>query len=244
MTIRINKALADAGICSRRKADELVAAREVTVNGNIVDSPGLQVDPTTDIITVHGKPINSTQKLSYVMLYKPTQIVCTAYDPENRTTVLDILPPEFKSQRLFPVGRLDFFSEGLLLLTNDGHLANRLTHPRYHLPKVYQVLIREEVTSQAVYIMQSGMTLREGETLAPVEVTIMPPNQPGTLLQLTLHQGINRQIRRMCRDLNLTILSLIRISQGPLQLSKLKSGQCRSLETKEVQALYQAAGLA
>ena len=244
--IRLNKALAFAGVCSRRKADELIAVGAVCVNGIVADALGWRIDPGADTITLHGKPVvvpsggMEDQNHTYVMLHKPIQVVSTAKDPEGRPAVLDFLPEELRqSTRLYPVGRLDYFSEGLLLLTDDGELTNRLTHPRYHLPKRYQVRVRERIESRMLEIMQKGMTLREGERLAPVEAEV----QEDTTLLLTLRQGINRQIRRMCRDLGLTILSLRRISMGPLSLGDLAKGSCRHLLPDEVAALKKSAGL-
>lgn len=154
--------------------------------------------------------------------------------------MLDLLPRAVKQQtRLYPVGRLDYFSEGLLLLTDDGELTNRLTHPRYHLPKAYLVRLRELPSEKMLGIMRKGMTLREGIQLAPVDAQIEGPDS----LKLILRQGINRQIRRMCRDFGLTILSLRRVSFGPLLLGDLPKGQCRPLSPEEVAALKRAAKL-
>jgi 23S rRNA pseudouridine2605 synthase len=244
--IRLNKTLAFAGVCSRRRADELIAAGVVCVNGIVADELGQRIDPRADTITVHGKPVvlpsdgMGSQRHVYVMLHKPIQVVSTVKEPEGRPAVLDFLSEELrKSTRLYPVGRLDYFSEGLLLLTDDGELTNRLTHPRYHLPKRYQVRVRERVENRMLEIMQKGMTLREGERLAPVEAEVQEDN----ILLLTLRQGINRQIRRMCRDLGLTILSLRRISLGPLCLGDLPKGRCRVLLPDEVAALKKSVGL-
>lgn len=246
--VRVNKALADAGVCSRRKADELVAQGRVTCNGLVVDSPGCRVDVARDHLCVDGAPVGQRQGLYHVLLNKPIHAVSTVSDPQGRTTVLDFLPQELAGSRLYPVGRLDYFSEGLLLLTNDGELAQRMTHPRHHLPKVYHVLVRGNVPDSALHAMREGMTLAEGERLAPVEVERVEGRgkQRGnatTLLRLTLHQGVNRQIRRMCRDLGLTILRLTRTRQGPLCLKGLEPGQCRPLTPEEVRELRAALGL-
>lgn len=177
------------------------------------------------------------------MLHKPVQVVSTAADPEGRPTVLSLLPGEYADTRLFPVGRLDYFSEGLILLTNDGQLSQRLMHPRHHLPKCYEVIVRHVVTQKALQTMRSGMRLAEGEVLRPVEVTARSMASGCTLLRMVLRQGVNRQIRRMCRDLNLTILRLRRVAIGPLQLGDLPPGRCRPLRKEELAALRQAAGL-
>lgn len=245
--LRINKALAQAGVCSRRAADDLIKHGRVTVNGLAVTELGLRIFPGRDSVAVDGKAVDlgaqagSPATLTYLILYKPVQVVATAKDPEGRQTVLDLLPPRWKEQRLYPVGRLDYFSEGLLLLTNDGELTLRLTHPRYHLPKVYHVRLRETPDQRALDLMRNGMVLAEGETLAPAEVTLL--SGPGNTLEMTLHQGVNRQIRRMCRDLSLTILSLKRIQQGPVTLGSLQKGEVRSLSPREVAALREAVGL-
>ena len=206
-TVRINKALADAGVCSRRRADELIAAGRVSVNGEPVASPGLQVTPGTDKLEVDGKPVQPiAQAPCYLLLNKPVRVVSTAYDPEGRTTVLDLVPAKWKARRLYPAGRLDFFSEGLVLLTDDGDLTNRVVHPRHHMPRVYHVLIRGGVSDRALEVMRKGMTLAEGEKLAPVEIRVLPgqvhalsgvsrnagppAGQRGTLLEMTLHQGL------------------------------------------------------
>lgn len=240
---RLNKALADAGVCSRRAADDLIRSGAVCVNGAVVLELGLRVDPLNDAITVNGTPLPRTEsgQAVYIMLHKPIQVVSTVRDPEGRATVLELLPDAYRGKRLYPVGRLDFFSEGLLLLTNDGELANRLTHPRYHLPKVYDVLLRQMPSQRDLAILRQGMTLREGERLAPVDAFIIPGDRPR--LRLTLRQGVNRQIRRMCRDLGLTILRLTRILLGPLQLGDLPKGKCRHLHKEEVAALKKAVGL-
>jgi len=243
--VRLNKALASAGVCSRRRADELISSGAVRVNDTVVDAMGLKIDPAKDTVTVHGKTVALSEGAAatrhhYYLLHKPIQVVSTAKDPQGRPTVLDLLPGELRDNlRLYPVGRLDYFSEGLLLLTDDGELTNRLTHPRYHLPKVYEVKLRQLPTEAGLGAMRRGMTLREGEHLAPVEVEI---HSAQTLL-LTLHQGINRQIRRMCRDLGLTILTLRRVQLGPLELGDLPKGKCRPLRPGEVAALKKAVGL-
>lgn len=244
---RLNKVIAHSGLCSRRKADELILAGAVCVNGERVTEPGVRVDAEKDRVTVDGREILSmsagsgVKGHSYVLLHKPAQVVSTASDPQRRETVLDLLPPFYAGKRLYPVGRLDYFSEGLLLLTDDGELTNRMTHPRYHLPKEYEVRVREHPTEDMLAAMRSGMKLAEGEQLAPVEVWL-DVKEPG-LMRLTLHQGINRQIRRMCRDLGLTILRLKRVSIGPLHMSTLPKGKCRALDKEEVAALYKAVGL-
>lgn len=255
-TLRINHFLARAGLCSRRKADELIAAQKVRINGDLA-APGSRVGPA-DKVSLDGQNIpwpggeaetpgatgvaakKKQAQFTYILLNKPVQVVSTVSDPQGRTTVLDLLPEELRRLRLFPVGRLDYFSQGLLILTNDGDLTYRLTHPKWHMPKVYHVLVRGRVTESALRAMREGMVLSEGESLAPVECRILrvtPKND--TWLEMTLHQGINRQIRRMLRDLNLTILVLCRMRHGPLALGDLSKGKWRHLTDEEVRALQQ-----
>jgi 23S rRNA pseudouridine2605 synthase len=240
-TIRLNKAIAASGLCSRRKADQLIFAGRVAVNDEQEKNPARQVVPS-DSISVDGKVLSIQQDYSYLLLHKPVQVLCTMRDPEGRPTVVDFLPPEARKKRVYPVGRLDYFSEGLILLTNDGQLAQRMMHPRYQQAKRYEVLVRGPVTQKALQIMRHGMRLAEGDQLLPVEVTALPHGRD-TELHMLLRQGLNRQIRRMCRDLGLTILRLCRVAQGPLQLGDLPAGAVRPLLAGEISQLRKSVGL-
>lgn len=243
--IRLNKYIAQSGIASRRGADDLVFSGKVSVNGKLADSPGYKVDPTTDIVKVNNKPIKpqSTTQAIILMINKPIEVVTTASDPQGRTTVLDLLPEKYQKMRPFPVGRLDYFSEGLLLLTTDGELCYRLTHPKYHLPKIYRVIVRGKVPDTVLKTMRSGMTLEDGEKLAPVQIDLKKYTNGKQVMDMTLIQGVNRQIRRMCAESGLTILKLRRIKQGPLNIGNLKSGKWRELSDKEASALKKAVKL-
>ncbi|WP_235731691.1 pseudouridine synthase [Fundidesulfovibrio putealis] len=243
--MRLNKALAQAGVCSRRAADDLIRSGRVFVNGNPADL-GTPVRLGVDDIRVDGKPLGGPAAGSpqlYYILNKPIEVVTTVKDPEGRRTVLDLMGEVGRRRRLFPVGRLDYFSEGLLILTTDGELANRLMHPRWHMPKLYRVAVRGDVSERALGTMRSGMTLAEGERLAPVKVQVVQKDERATVLEMELVQGVNRQIRRMCRDLGLIILQLVRVSQGPLALADLPTGRSRPLTPDEVAALKKAVGL-
>ncbi len=249
-TIRLNKALADAGICSRRKADELIFAGLVTVNGVKAESPALRIDREKDSIVCQGKKVvfSTRKKPCILMLHKPISVVSTVKDPEGRKTVIDFLPAAYKGRRIYPVGRLDFFSEGLILLTDDGELANRLMHPRWHMPRIYHVKVRLPHNGynlqETIKTMQKGMTLQEGEDPAPVKVEMLSKQKNLELwLEFTLSQGINRQIRRMCRDTGLTILTLRRVQQGSLRLGDLPKGKVRELTEEEIRLLRRQAGL-
>ena len=245
--LRLNKALAAAGYCSRRQADAFIAAGRVSVNGRVVTELGIKVDPRRDTLAVDGRPVTPAQEQPEtltLMLHKKPGCVTTARDPEGRPTVFDDLPAPYRTQRLFPVGRLDYFSEGLLLLTNDGELAFRLAHPRWHVAKRYRVTVRGRVTADVFATMGRGMVLAEGERLAPVRARLDARLGPDRfVLEMELGQGINRQIRRMCRDLHLTVLKLVRVSQGALALGDLPPGACRPLTPAELAALRRAVGL-
>jgi 23S rRNA pseudouridine2605 synthase len=241
--LRLNKAIAQAGIASRRKADELILSGRVSVNGQVVDQPGVRVDLVADEVRVDGRILPRPQDHRTFVMHKPVQVVTTAKDPQGRTTVFDLLPKRLRGLRLFHVGRLDYFSEGLLLLTTDGDLCNALTHPSRHLEKHYHVAVRPEASQAALKTMRRGMTLAEGEKLAPVKVRVLARQAGVSTLEMTLRQGVNRQIRRMCRDLDLTILRLIRVAEGPLRLGDLPAGAFRELEGAELQRLREAGGL-
>lgn len=243
--VRLNKFLADAGLASRRGADALIQSGRVSVNGLSQREPGTRVIPGQDTVLLDGTPVAARQDApaSYVMLHKPVHTVTTVNDPQGRRTVVDMLPEDLRAQRLFPVGRLDYMSEGLLLLTNDGDVTLRLTHPSYEHAKKYEVVVREAVAENSLRTMRQGMRLREGERLAPVEVETSVEGNGATLLRMTLRQGVNRQIRRMCRDLNLTILRLRRVELGPLRLEGLESGKWRFLSAEEIKNLKSSLGL-
>ncbi|MDR1685883.1 MAG: rRNA pseudouridine synthase [Desulfovibrio sp.] len=243
--IRLNRALATAGICSRRKADNLIRAGAVAVNGSVVLEPGLRVNRLSDTLSVHGRDVllpadETTTEHCYLMLNKPVQVLSTVRDPQGRPCVLDYLPGKFGHKRLYPVGRLDFFSEGLILLTDDGYLTHALTHPSRHIPRFYRLTVRESPTPAVPARMRAGMTLSEGVSLMPVEAELVGEH----VMSLVLRQGVNRQIRRMCRDLGLTVLHLERTGLGPLRLGDLPKGRCRHLSREELTALHKAAGTA
>ena len=233
---RLNRAIASRGVCSRRKADELIFAGKVKVNGVAEKNPS-RIAFESDEIEIDGRKIAASIEKVYYMLNKPVHCVSTVKDPQGRKTVLDLFPKSIREKRIFPVGRLDYFSEGLLLLTNDGDLAYRLTHPSFEKSKVYEVRLRDSVPESSLAEMRKGMILSDGTTLAPVKVESRALPRGQTLLIMGLKQGINRQIRRMCEKFNFTILSLKRISEGSLRLGDLKSGEYRALSDQEIAAL-------
>lgn len=233
---RLNKAIASSGFCSRRKADELIFQGRVKLNGVIAASPSLRVS-SADKLEIDGKVLRAVMRHTYVLLNKPTGCICSARDPQGRKTVLDLLPERLKALRLFPVGRLDFFSEGLVLLTDDGECALKLTHPKFQHIKQYEVIIRGPVKETLLEEMRRGMLLDGDVRLLPVEVCPAPLPSGDTLLRMELRQGVNRQIRRMCQKLHLTILRLKRTAQGPLRLEDLPPGKCRPLSGQEIDKL-------
>ena len=246
-SIRLNRALTSAGVCSRRQADEHIRSGAVQVNGVTVTELGTRIDLHNDTVALFGKPVSlaphSATEHAYLLLYKPVHVVTTRQDPQGRTTVFDLLPEPFRKRRLVHVGRLDYMSEGLLLLTTDGDITHRLTHARYHLRKTYEVWIRGHVVEEQLEVLRGGMRLAEGELLAPVDVRILDRRGDVVRLEMVLEQGVNRQIRRMCRDMGWTVLTLKRVALGPLVIGAMTPGQCRALTLSEISALRTLVGL-
>ena len=242
---RLQKYLAHAGIASRRHAEEMIAAGAISVNGAIVREPGVRVDPERDEVRVRGRLVRPTATHLYILLNKPIGTVTTAHDPQRRRTVLDLLPAAWVAQRVYPVGRLDVDTEGLLLLTNDGELALRLTHPRYALTKEYEALVENRPTAAAMALLTRGMML-PGETrpTAPARAWIIDDTtEDGVWLGIELHEGRKRQVRRMLAVAGLRLLELRRARVGPLTLGKLEAGDSRLLAEHEVAALRKTVGL-
>jgi len=233
--VRLQKVLAQAGIASRRGAEEVIRQGRVVVNGIVVTELGVKVDPHADRITVDRITIAMVESRVYLLLFKPRCCVTTARDPQGRKTVFDFVPDA--GARLFPVGRLDFDAEGLLLLTNDGLLANRLQHPRYGVTKTYEVAAMGHPTPAALERLRTGVMLKEGMT-APAEVTVIGSSPGSTRLRIVLHQGWNRQIKRMGEAVGHPVLSIKRVAFGPLRLGSLKPGGSRHLKSGEVELLY------
>ncbi|MDQ4074929.1 MAG: rRNA pseudouridine synthase [Chloroflexota bacterium] len=234
MAERLNKVIARAGVASRRGADELIEQGRVTVNGAVAEV-GAQVEPEVDEIRVDGELIHPERVPDrYIALYKPRHVISTANDPYDRPIVTDLVDAKV---RLFPVGRLDAASEGLLLLTNDGELANQLTHPRYEHEREYRVKISGTPLEPTLQKWREGMWLEEGRTL-PAEVTVESSTGAATWLRFVLREGKNRQIRRMVEAFNHEVHRLIRTRMGPITLGNLKPGEWRRLTPKEIDALH------
>lgn len=229
--IRLQKLFTDNKIMSRRSAERVIEAGNVKINGSVAKL-GDKVDPSTDIVEYNGKILkHSQEKKRYIMLNKPLGYVSTASDEKGRKTVLDLVADA--NERLYPVGRLDMYSEGLLILTNDGELTNRLTHPKNHIPKTYSVIIKGDISIDTLEALNSPMEI-DGYKIKPVRVKIISKKNGATNTLFTLNEGRNRQIRKMCEKCSLTIMRLTRISVGKLKLGELERGKWRELTENEV----------
>jgi pseudouridine synthase len=245
---RLHKVLAAAGVASRRRAERMILEGRVSVNGRVVRSLGNKVEPTRDRIVVDGKVIRLPETHRYLLVNKPAGVLTTVSDPHNRPTVIDLVKhyvtdADGNRQRLYPIGRLDLESEGLLLLTNDGQLANRVTHPSTGLEKEYRVRVRGALTDEKLERLRTGIVL-DGKPTAPAVVEVERREGPDTaLLRFVIHEGRKRQVRRMCEAVDLRVLRLIRVRIGPIELGALRPGQCRDLSEREVALLRRATGL-
>ena len=232
--IRLQKFFTDNKIMSRRNAEKVIEAGNVKVNG-VIAKLGDKVDPENDTVTYNGKVIkNSAEKKRYIMLNKPLGYVSTASDEKGRQTVLDLVSDV--GERVYPVGRLDMYSEGLLILTNDGELTNRLTHPKNNMSKVYSVMIKGDISPEQLSRLTSPMEI-DGYKLKPVKVRIISQKNGATNTLFTLNEGRNRQIRKMCEQCGLVIMRLTRIAIGKLKLNDLERGKWRELTDAEVNYL-------
>jgi 23S rRNA pseudouridine2605 synthase len=242
---RLQKYLARAGVASRRHAEELIAAGLVAVNGAVVREQGVRVRPGDDEVCVRGELIKAPDDAHlYLMMNKPINIMTTTNDPEGRRTVLDLLPERWASRRVYPVGRLDWDSEGLLLLTDDGELTLRLTHPRYALSKEYIALVEGKPAPAALLRLERGLPL-EGEMrpTAPAHVRLLRVESGNAWISVEIHEGRNRQVRRMFEAIGHLVLRLRRVRVGSLALGGLEPGATRELRPEEVAALRAAVGL-
>jgi 23S rRNA pseudouridine2605 synthase len=233
---RVQKVLARAGMGSRRACEELIADGRVAVDGVTVRL-GDRADPERQRITLDGTPVVTRSDLVHYLLNKPPRVVTTAHDPEGRPTVVDLVP---RDPRVFPVGRLDFDTEGLLVLTNDGDLTQLLSHPSHGVEKTYLAEVEGTPTPAAVRALREGVELDDGRT-APARVHVVQSHGERTALELTIHEGRNRQVRRMCEAVGHPVLRLVRTRIGPLHDDRLAPGTWRPLSQDEVRTLYAAA---
>ncbi|TPV93831.1 MAG: rRNA pseudouridine synthase [Myxococcales bacterium FL481] len=236
--VRLQKYLAHAGIASRRKAEELIEDGQVAVNGKVVRELGTRVEPGRDRVALHGKPVQAPRRV-YYLLNKPDGVVCAAQgdvDDRGRPTVLSLL--RGVTERVYPVGRLDYHSRGLILLTNDGDLAAALTHPRHGVVKVYHVKFQGRLDEAAIESLRSGVRLEDGTVTRPAtELLVIRETEANTWIQLGISQGLNRQIRRMGEAIGHAVLKLIRVGIDDLTTDGLDEGEFRTLSTIEVERL-------
>jgi 23S rRNA pseudouridine2605 synthase len=232
---RLQKILAQAGYGSRRACEEFISAGRVRVNGKVAQL-GQKADPVVDVITLDGKPIEAAEALVYIALHKPRNVLSTveAEAGDGRRTVRDLID---LPQRVYPVGRLDYESEGLVLLTNDGDLANRLTHPRYGHEKEYRVLLAKRPDPQQIETWARGVVLEDGYKTAPVNVWLEAVQGKGAWVRVVMQEGRKRQIRETCKQLGLPVVRIVRIRIGTLRLGNLKPRQWRYLTKTEVDEL-------
>jgi 23S rRNA pseudouridine2605 synthase len=238
MAERLQKVLAHAGVGSRRAVEALIVAGRVRVNG-VNAILGQRVDTSRDVVEVDGSRVPLSTDLLYYLMNKPEGVVTTASDPAGRPTVMDLWEGE---ERVWPVGRLDVASEGALVLTSDGDLTHRLTHPRFGVPKTYLVEVRGEVSGSTLRRLGRGVDLGDGPT-APARVRLRGRAGGSSLVEVRLREGRNRQVRRMFETLGHPVVRLVRTAIGPLMLGRLRPGTYRRLTPEEVRAVYRACGL-
>lgn len=234
--IRLQKYMAECGVASRRKSEELIARGKVKVNGHPA-SIGDKIDSKKDLVTVDGKKISKEEALVYYALNKPRGYITTVSDEYGRKTVMQLVKSD---SRIYPVGRLDKESEGLLIMTNDGYLANLLTHPKHDFAKVYRVTVRPSVTDEILYKLRNGVEV-DGRMTAPCEISVITEEEDRTVLKFVLHEGRNRQIRKMCEAVGLEVARLKRTAIGPIKLGMLKTGKYRALNENEIKKLIRSA---
>jgi 23S rRNA pseudouridine2605 synthase len=239
--MRLNRYLASCGVGSRRACDRLIADGKVAVDGKPVTSMGVTVFPLKSRVQVDGREVRP-ESTRVLMVHKPRNVICTVSDPEDRKTVMELLPDTWRDLRLYPVGRLDRNSEGLILVTNDGELANRLTHPRYHVEKEYLVWVRDEITQEQGEAMLDGVQ-DDGERLSALAITPIPTQGRYHCYSMILGEGRNRHIRRMCEAVEVSVVRIKRIRMAGLDIQELEPGECRELAGRELTQLRRAAGL-
>ena len=237
--VRLQKFLAESGVASRRKSEELIEQGKVKVNGRLA-MIGDKVDPKKDTITVSGKKIVKTKTFTYVVLHKPRGFITTMSDEKDRKCVAELIKDV--EGRVYPVGRLDKDSEGMLLFTNDGAFANAMTHPTKHVPKTYRVTVRPSISEEQITALTQGVIIEDRKT-APAEVRVITKEEGRVVLEIILYEGRNRQIRKMCEEVGLEVARLKRTAIGSIKLGMLKQGSWRHLTEDELRKLMIAAGL-
>lgn len=229
--MRINKYIAGSGLCSRRKADELILNGNVKVNGAVLKEPGYDVQEG-DRVTVNGTDIAEQEEAVYYLLNKPVGYVTTAKDEQDRATVLDLVPDI--AERVFPVGRLDMNTSGALILTNDGNASYRLSHPKHQVFKTYHALVSGVMSKEKLWKLRNGIDIG-GYVTKPARVTLLKENKNSTLMEISISEGKNRQVRKMCKAVGNPVQELRRISIGEVRLGRLKEGTYRKLTKDEIE---------
>lgn len=237
--VRLQKFLAESGVASRRKSEELIESGKVKVNGHVA-SIGDKVNPKKDTVTVNGKKIVKQKDNTYIVLHKPRGFITTMSDEMDRKCVAELIKDV--KVRVFPVGRLDRDSEGMLIFTNDGEFANALTHPTKHVPKTYRVTVRPSISEEQLTALTEGIIIDDRKT-APAEVHVVTKEENRVVLEIILYEGRNRQIRKMCEEVGLEVARLKRTAIGSIKLGMLKQGAWRHLTDDEVRKLMIASGM-
>jgi 23S rRNA pseudouridine2605 synthase len=240
MQERLQKVIAHAGITSRREAERLILDGQVVVNGSVITTLGTKVDPAHDVITVKGARVKPAPEKLYLLMHKPVGYVSTVKDPQQRPVIIDLL--RHITSRVYPVGRLDYDAEGLILLTNDGELAYRLQHPRYRISRTYEVKVKDFFPGEKLSLLRNGIQLEDGMTL-PAKATFLKKAMRNSWLSITLYEGRNKQVKRMCAAAGHPVLKIKRIRFGSLKLGRMSPGDYRHLTQDEVKGLYRLVGL-
>ncbi len=234
--MRLNKYIASCGVASRRGADTIIAEGRVTINGRPVSTIGTDVDPDTDVVAVDGSLLSLKSKNMYILMNKPAGVLSTCHDDRGRKCVIDLI--NGVSQRVFPVGRLDYDTEGLLLLTNDGNFAYRCTHPKHEMDKTYEAVVHGRLDATAIKHLENGIVL-DGIRTAPAKVSILERPDIKNLYEITIHEGRNRQVKRMFEAVGCHVMQLKRTKLGKLTLGELPVGKWRYLSESEIKALVE-----
>ncbi len=232
--MRLQKYMALAGVASRRKSEKIILQGKVKVNGKVIKQLGTKIDPNKDIVMVNDKKIEIEEQNIYIILNKPVGYVTTVKDQFNRKTVLDLI--KNVKERIYPVGRLDYDTSGLLLLTNDGDITYKLTHPSYEIDKTYVATVEGTPTKKEMKRFEEGLII-DGYKTSKAKIKIIRKNLNNSILKITIHEGKNRQIRKMCQSINHPVICLKRISMGEIKLGSLETGKWRFLSKKEIQYL-------
>lgn len=235
--VRLQKYIAMSGIASRRGAETLIADGRVSVNGNKIMEQGIKVEIGADNVCVDGKPVQMKNKKYYIMLNKPVGYVSTAKDQFDRPTVVDLVKKDLSDVRIFPVGRLDYDTEGLLLLTNDGDFTYKVTHPKFHMDKTYIATVKGGMTISGINKIRSGVYIDDGFKTSPAQAEILDAYDGHTYVKITIHEGRNRQVRKMFEAVGNTVVGLKRIKIGTVELGHLPLGRWRHLTSHEVNYL-------